>query len=389
MATQTKGKRQKKPKSNGEVAKEIRDAILNDIRQAAGQPAKGKGAGKRNRQHKAGGGGGMMQNGRKIERKFFKFSEQLVNYIPGYTGIGTQVITVNPGDPLVFPRLSQMCKLFVFWRFKKLRITWVPNGSAFAGANQTGEVVVAYTNGWYDTPPTTVPVARSRSPNMVCEAWIEKSMNVPAEELAKDRFIRDNPSASAADARLYDSLIVCTVAGTPNTSNIGYLTIDGELEVWEDYTPITTGNLAPLQNRHSFWYNTNDQVVTTATITPFAGPGTVQCITSYLCGPVVTVSGVVLWAVPAGTYKMTIEVYVMTTTSLASIEVTPNVASALQSTAGTNAKNTVAGTTYSYSRTDSFVVAEGQTATIGPTVTIVGVGTITMKSWKVMIDTLG
>jgi hypothetical protein len=384
-----KGKRSKKPSKAAHESHAVKE-LLNDIRQAAGQPAKGKGRGRRNRQAKKGESLGVnMSGGSTTERKVMKFSEQMLNYINGNTGIGVTAISVNPGDPTVFPRLSQMAKLFVYWRFKSLTIKWVPNGSAFAAANQVGEVVVAYTNGWYDTPPTTVPVARARAPNVVCEAWVEKALHVPSEELNKVRYVRDNPSASAADARLYDSLINVTVAGTPLTGGLGYLILDGEIELWEDYTPVALATLAPLQNRLSSWYNTNAQVLTTAVQALLGGPGTITCLTAYLGGPVITISATIAGAIPTGTYSIKTTVYVTTTTSLASIQLDNTVTGALQSTTGTIQKNSVAGTTYSYTRDDWIVVAEGALANFAPSITVVGVGTITMQSWSVQIVTHG
>jgi len=383
-----KGKRSKKPSKAAHESQAVKE-LLNDIRQAAGQPAKGKGRGRRNRQAKKEMLGVNMSGGTNTERKVMKFSEQMVNYINGATGIGVTAISINPGDPSVFPRLSQMAKLFVYWRFKSLTIKWVPNGSAFAAANQTGELVLAYTNGWYDTPATTIPVARARAPNVVCEAWVEKALHVPSEELNKVRYVRDNPSASAADSRLYDALINVTVAGTPLTGGLGYLTLDGEIELWEDYTPITLATLAPLQNRLSAWYNTNAQVVLTGVQTFFGGPGTVTSLTSYLCGPVATIAATFGGFLATGTYSIKLTVYVTTTTSLASIQLDSNIISALQTTSGTLQKNTVAGTTYSFSREDWAVVAEGATATFAPNLTVVGVGTLTLQSWSIQIITHG
>lgn len=254
MATKssTKPRKQKQPRAERELKQEIKDAVLSEVRKAGGKPAKTRPKRpQRNQDH---------STGRRISQTF---SEQLVTAIPGATSVVTTVITINPGDANAFPRLFQVAKLYTYWKFKRLTIKWMPNGSAFAAANQTGEVVLAYTNDFYGAPPTSVPVARSRAPNVVGEAWMEKTLHVPKELLDKVRYVRDSQSTGAADARLYDALVYLMAAGTPTNGSIGYLTIDGEVEFWEDYTPNTLLTLGPLQNRATFMLQNVSQALTT------------------------------------------------------------------------------------------------------------------------------
>lgn len=156
--------------------------------------------------------------------------------LAGNTVITSRGFTLNPFDP-VFTRLPSAAALYNLWRFTHLTVTWMPNGSAFAANNQTGQVVLSIGTDLYITPPNSIAIAASRKPAVVGDAWTPCHLKVPQSHLGMWRFVRDGAGVQGGDARLTDILMMATLAGTPNTNAVGYLLLEGEVELCQEYTP--------------------------------------------------------------------------------------------------------------------------------------------------------
>jgi hypothetical protein len=180
------------------------------------------------------------------------FREQLPDGFLGSTTFALNSVSVNPGDVGVFPRLALIAQAFTKYRFKSLRAQWQPLGSAFATNNQTGEVCLNFNPNWYSANATSMSQAASRKPSVVGKAWEVCSVHCTKDILSPWRYLRSVIGSGGHDMRLTDILCELAVSATPNSSALGYLVLDGEVEFAVDYvaslvTAPRTNKIFPIQ----------------------------------------------------------------------------------------------------------------------------------------------
>lgn len=163
------------------------------------------------------------------------FCEQFPTPVAGTTSFSVGNIYPNPGDSTVFSRLSTLAACYTEYRYTKLKITYLPLGSAFAANNQSGEIVLSANGNFYSAAPSSVQGARAITPNRYGDAWETQTLSVTQDILGRWRKIRSNSATNGADANLYDFVVMVSVLATPNTNNIGYIMLDGEVEFRGDY----------------------------------------------------------------------------------------------------------------------------------------------------------
>jgi hypothetical protein len=194
------------------------------------------------------------------KEKFAQFSGQVTAVtVNGSTTSQTYSVSFNPGDPLINKRTALLSAAWSQWRCRKLKFRWVPNGSAFASNNQTGEVVLNMNENWYTSISPNADSARSKFPSRTGNAWESCEINASAAALSKWRYLRGNRGAQGADANLYDILFEFFVAGTPNANLLGYLEFSGEIEFRGNYVPQETA--AVRTNKIQASREADDQII--------------------------------------------------------------------------------------------------------------------------------
>jgi len=163
------------------------------------------------------------------------FLEQYQYAITGSTGATVTGIPVNPGDTNLFTRLSTLSACYTEWKISKFKARFIPNGSAYASANQTGEIVMNLQTDFYGAPSATLAQARTKLPGVAGNAWEEVILHVPDRYLSRWRSLRSTDSSYGADARLYDVILEIVVAATPNTSSIGWIELSGFVHFRQAY----------------------------------------------------------------------------------------------------------------------------------------------------------
>lgn len=172
-----------------------------------------------------------------VQPTCFKFSEEIGPFVGPGPSAGTSIpVPLNPGDSTWWTRLPLMGKLYQKWKFRKLRVTWVPNASLFAPPNQTGQVILQVGPDFYVTPPNGVNVAVTRGKTVDGNAWNPLTLNVASDALSGWRYVRNGPGSNGADARVTDIMLMLTIFNTASIAAAGFLRLDGECEFQTEYT---------------------------------------------------------------------------------------------------------------------------------------------------------
>lgn len=326
-----------------------------------------------------------------------KFSEQS-DPLLGSNGPGgvTLPIALNPGDVDVFTRLPAVARMYNLWRFKSLRMAWVPLGSAFAANNQTGEVIVNLSADPYISMPNSVHVAASRRPRLRTEAWEPASFTVSHDMLRTWRYVRDSQAVGSGDARLTDILCTYSSWGTPNAQNIGYIEFSGEVELVQDYTPNSSlVGSANAQIRTNVWAAsyTTPVVLTSGVASNLQLSLGTQLRNSILSGASMsTISNTILLLQP-GTYRVNFACDVDgTTITTAAVNMFSNGPSPFAQIVG-GGVNQLSGSTFSAVSVPLnvwgiYAVAEGDVAGVTIAVTLIGTGTLRVTSWELCVIAL-
>jgi hypothetical protein len=323
------------------------------------------------------------------------FKEQLPFQFTGTTGFTANVFSVNPGDVNLFSRLAAVAKLYTYWRFSRLRICFIPEGSAFAANNQTGETCLNFIQDWFGSAPGTMQIARARLPSKAGNAWVPSTLDVPKAFLKGWRFVRDSQGTAGADPRLYDFIAALSIQNTPNAANIGYLAFEGEVEFSQEYVPnAASAVIATFQNKVLTRLSNAAQTVPSGVNTALFFNSPIAPANELGQGMSVINTGPLNVSLAPGTYKITTVIeYAATTVTLAFLQL-PNIPGVAFQASPSVGKG---GSTYSVTvdslmRVDVIVVPESVTAglqNIGPTVTITGTGTITVNTAMIIIEQLG
>lgn len=140
---------------------------------------------------------------------------------------------INPGDVASFPWLSTMAGLYVKYRFRKLKYTFIPTGSGYAAANVSGRCVLSFDQNVLSPPLATLKAAETIQPNTIFVPYEEASVVVPKEYL-KELYIRSVAYPASSDPKTYDvGVLSISVEGTPNSNLIGELYVDYEVELMQ------------------------------------------------------------------------------------------------------------------------------------------------------------
>jgi hypothetical protein len=310
-------------------------------------------------------------------------------------GFLSATLSVNPGDVNLFLRLAAVAKLYTYWRFTKLRLMFIPEGSAFAANNQTGEICLNYIQDWFGSAPSSMQIARARLPSKAGNAWVPVVLDVTSKLLKGWRYVRDAPGTAGADPRLYDFAVAISVQNTPNASAIGYVCFEGEVEFAQEYVPNAASAIV------ATWQNKIYTALSNAAQTLVSGVTASLALASPIIPANQLGQGMALIgfspaniSLAPGTYKITTIVQVSATTITGMFLELPNIPGVAYQASPNVIRN---GSTYSVSadtlsRIDVIVVPESITAglqSICPTISVIGTGTIQVNTTLILIEQLG
>jgi len=323
------------------------------------------------------------------------FKEQLPFQFTGTTGFTSNIFSVNPGDVNLFSRLAAVAKLYTYWRFSRLRICFVPEGSAFAANNQTGETCLNFIQDWFGSSPSSMQIARARLPSKAGNAWVPSYLDVPRDLLKGWRYVRDCQGTAGADPRLYDFVASLSVQNTPNASNIGYICFEGEVDFCQEYVPnAASAIIATFQNKVLSALSNAAQTIPSGVITQLNAASAIY--PANMLGQGMSIIGFSPFdlSLAPGTYKVTTVVEVTATTILSISLALPNIPGVAYqaSPVATRGGSTYSTAVDNLSRVDVIIVPESVTAglqSICPTINVSGTGTIQVTSTLIVVEQLG
>jgi hypothetical protein len=111
-------------------------------------------------------------------------------------------VPMNPGVGSTFPWLSQIARNFEMYKFRKLRVRYVPR----CATTQTGGLYLAVDPKSSDSPPTSEVIMGSYSVMIEDAPWKEMVLDVPSDVLdaSKYKYIRTTTLGVNDVASLYD-----------------------------------------------------------------------------------------------------------------------------------------------------------------------------------------
>lgn len=301
------------------------------------------------------------------------FKSLIPTFFAGNTGTVTYALAINPGDPEILPRLSLLAAAWTSYKFKRLSAKWVPNGSAFAAANQTGQVVVGFNGNWYSADSSSLAMADEKKPSKLCDAWKYGTVHCSQSILSKKRFLRSTFGSAADDMRLSDFLLEVVVSGTPNTANVGWIELEGEVEFSEDYVENTVN--ASRTNRIFVATALGTQTLTTGVAGVISFDGTPLAV-SKRSG---VAASTTVFSLAGGTYWCRCKVY-LTATSMSQIQLNLSATGTTQAI-GSGISNFTGLAAGAFVVEDDVFVSVAEDATSGQVTTsiqVIGTGTITI-----------
>lgn len=189
--------------------------------------------------------------------------------IPGTEEIGvvtaknlfdSKPYSVQPGLPAVdgglqvlFPRLSQIAKLYQKYRFRKLMFRYEPTVSVFAEAGKAGQLGM-----YMDTDALADNLTTEQAANQL-STKVRAPVNKPAALIMPTdstyRYVRVGP-VSSADIKTYDvgrfylTVLGCDASAALADEAIGRWYVDYEIEFAGQVSAPATGPSAPLPANH-------------------------------------------------------------------------------------------------------------------------------------------
>jgi len=253
-----RGEKTKQRQAAATARKQLKNEILNEIRAAAGVPAKGKGRGKRNRQTKANqksqlAGKGSTRNmaGSKRNMPVFE-SEYIAEIIPSaFPAFSLQSFPVNPGQAATFPWLSSIAKNFDKYEFDSLAFVYKREVSEFAANGVTGKVIMWFDPSPTDPAPTTKQQMEDSEPHCDCMPCENMRLVVPREILQRfndARFVRPGQQPANTDLKTYDiGTLYVACQGTAANTAVGELHVEYQLRLREPVLLALGGTAGTLQ----------------------------------------------------------------------------------------------------------------------------------------------
>ena len=233
-------------RKRGQAAQQKRamNDLLNDIRAAAGVPAKGKGRGKRNRQNRGRIQGGPQLTGKGDTRNAFgnkasmpvEETEYVAEITPtAFPAFSLQQFAINPGQAGTFPWLANIARNFDKYEFDLLEFIYRREVSEFANNGQTGKVMLAFDPDASDPAPISKQQLEAMDPHvdgMPCENMV---LRVPASVLRQMNaswFVRPGAQPANTDLKTYDiGVLYVACQGTAANTVVGELHVHYRLRL--------------------------------------------------------------------------------------------------------------------------------------------------------------
>lgn len=315
-----------------------------------------------------------------------KFCEQWPGTFTGATGLAVGIVTVNPGDATVFTRLANLSALYVEWRFTKFKVRWIPNGSAYAANNQSGEIVLSASSNFLSARSSNIGMARSRTPSAAGNAWQPFTFNVPmTSEFSRWRKLRSANGCLGTDPNQWDFMLEICSYQTPNANSIGYLEFTGVCEFRSSYNlnvvnPPYTAKLYAVKQSVS-------QTLTSSVTASLAMAGATVPINSVNSGVVLDTS-LNRFQLAGGNYVIMMSVSCTGTTLTLvdlSLAASANIYFTNSLLASSDIVNSTTVSAYTAHVTAFFAIAEDLVGGVTPTLTITGTGTLAAYEWNAVV----
>ena len=210
-------------------------------------------------------GGPVVTNTRKSEPARIEQFDERIGTVVGSVGLGITRYSINPGDPVTFPRTSAIAKLYEKYEFLDLEFYYKHDVSQFATQGQTGLV---YLNCFYDAstgaPTSSIQLSDSFPVSMAMPNQdIRLRLDKKAMNGSFDHFVRPGPKPGGTDIKLYDvGMFYVSTEGNQNTSEIGKLHVRGRVKLMTRIltAPEGTGSY-PQNNTTALFRALSDQVL--------------------------------------------------------------------------------------------------------------------------------
>lgn len=234
-------KGQKQRNAVKQAQAQLKAEMLNELRAAAGQPAKGRGRGKAKRQanQNALTGKGSTKNfsgyGNKQSMPIWE-SEYVAEIIPSAApSFSLQQFPVNPGQVDTFPWLSAIAERFEKYEFEFLDFVYKREVSEFATNGVTGKVIMSFDSDASDPAPSTKQQMEDTDPHADCMPCENMRLRIPQNLLKKLNdafFVRPAAVPSGGDIKTYDiGTLNVACQGTAANTAVGELHVEYALRL--------------------------------------------------------------------------------------------------------------------------------------------------------------
>jgi len=167
---------------------------------------------------------------------------ELIGSVSGNTTFGASAYAVNPGLSATFPWLSSVAPSYEQYRFHRLRFHFVTR----AATSYAGSVLLTPEYDALDATPTSEVTQAMMSGTCEDVPWRDQIMefNVPDMfPLGPRKFVRTG-SVANSDLKTYDAgQLFVGLASCADTSVIGKLWVEYDVELFIPQNPSTTGNV--------------------------------------------------------------------------------------------------------------------------------------------------
>jgi hypothetical protein len=253
----------------------------------------------------------------------------------------TQEFSVNPGLSATFPWLSQIARLYEFYKFHGLAFEFVSDTSTYSSNPGMGTVIMsAEYNMFHSTYASKVEMenssyAISARPDTSMVYGIECASNMQNQYL-----VRGTTSAAPISSTDFVKFVIAVQSAIPSGTSLGELWVVYDVELSRPFISYTANPTAPFSYAHVAIPNISTQIVSGQVIASIANtlssanyvitlPNSISVTQAFPFN----IDNVPLWEV------LCVTVYARQTTSAAQTPFTPNVLAS-----GTN--NAVALATY-------------------------------------------
>ncbi len=163
--------------------------------------------------------------------------------VVGSTTYAVRSYPINPGNTSLFPWLSEIAPLYEKYRVREMRFVFVQTGSGFAAPNQSGRVVLGCDYDVMSPDVASIEEAENKNPNVGFTPYESAVLRLDSALITPEpKFTRGPNYPAGGDPKTYDGgKLFVAVAGTPNTSQIGVLYIEYDIEMITPQLPSVIG----------------------------------------------------------------------------------------------------------------------------------------------------